>query len=88
MNKGLSNFQFDDFFKNEENQDLKKNYMGTYSIDSMIKYINFYEIIKRRNSKYPFAIFITDKENEPDAHWWSFIDIHPKIIYFYSTRLA
>ena len=88
MNKGLSNFQFDDFFKNEENQDLKKNYMGTYSIDSMIKYINFYEIIKRRNSKYPFAIFNTDKENEPDAHWWSFIDIHPKIIYFYSTRLV
>ena len=24
MNKGLSNFQIDDFFKNEENEDLKK----------------------------------------------------------------
>ena len=26
----------------------------------------------------PFAIFNTDKENEPGVHWWSFIDIHPK----------
>ena len=30
MIKGLSNFQIDDFFKNEENEDLKENYMGTY----------------------------------------------------------
>ena len=52
--------------------------MGTYSIDSITKYINFYEIIKRRNGKYPFAIFNTDKENEPGVHWWSFMDIHPK----------
>ena len=50
--------------------------MGTYSIDSISRYINFYEIIKTRNGKYPFAIFNTDKENEPGVHWWSFIDIH------------
>ena len=30
MIKGLSNFQIDDLFKNEENEDLKENYMGTY----------------------------------------------------------
>ena len=52
--------------------------MGTYSIDSITKYINFYEIIKRRNAKYPFAIFNTDIENEPGIHWWSFMDIHAK----------
>ena len=28
MNKGLSNFQIDDFFKDEENEDLKKNSIG------------------------------------------------------------
>ena len=78
MNKGLSNFQIDDFSKDEENENLKKNYMGTYSIDSITKYINFYKIIKRRNAKYPFAIFNTDIENEPGIHWWSFMDIHPK----------
>ena len=42
--------------------------MGTYSIDSITKYINFYEIIKRRSAKYPFAIFNTDKENQPGIH--------------------
>ena len=52
--------------------------MGTYSIDSITKYINFYEIIKKRNAKYPFAIFNTDKENQPGVHWWSFLDINPK----------
>ena len=57
MDKGLRNFQIDDFFKNEENEDLKK----TYSIDSITRYIDFYEIIKRRNSEYPFAKFNIDK---------------------------
>ena len=52
--------------------------MGTYSIDSITKYINFYGRIKRKNGKYPFATFNTDKENEPGVHWWSFMDIHPK----------
>ena len=88
MNKELSNFQIDDFFKDEENADLKKDYMGTYSIDSITKYINFYEMIKQRNAKYPFAIFNTDKENEPGVHWWNFMDINPKITYFYLIRLA
>ena len=78
MSKGLSNFQIDDFFQDEENEEFKKNYMGTYSIDSITKYINFYEIIKRRNVKYPFAIFNTDKENEPGVHWWNFLDIDSK----------
>ena len=78
MNKGLSNFWIDYFFSDEQNEDLKNNYMGTYSMNSITKYINFYEIIKRRNGKYPFAIFNTDKENEPGVHWWSFMDIHPK----------
>ena len=82
MDKGLSNFQIDEFFKNEENEDLKKNYMGTYSIDSRTRYMNFYEIIKRRNAKNPFAIFNTDKENEPGVHWQSFMDIHPENILF------
>ena len=52
--------------------------MRTYSIDSITKFINFYEIIRDRNDKYHFAIFNTDKESEPGKHWWSFLDIHPK----------
>ena len=52
--------------------------MEVYSIDSITRYINFCEIIKKRNGKYPFAIFNADKHNEPGTHWWSFMDIHPK----------
>ena len=86
MNKGLSNFRIDNFFSDEQNEDLKNNYMVTYSMNSITKYINFYEIIKRRNSKYLFETFNTDKENEPGVHWWSFMDIHPKnnLFLFYS----
>ena len=47
-------------------------------MDPITKYINFFEIIKRRNGKYPFAVFNTDKKNELGVHWWSFMDIHPK----------
>ena len=52
--------------------------MGICSMNSITKYINFYKIIKRRNGKYPFAIFNSNKENEPGVHWWSFMDILPK----------
>ena len=31
MDKGLSNFQIDEFFKNEENEDLKKNYGNLFN---------------------------------------------------------
>ena len=45
---------------------------------SITRYINFYEIIKRKNRKYPFAIFNMDEDDKPGAHWWSFMDIHPQ----------
>ena len=78
MSEGITNFRIDKFFREEDNEKLKKNYMGTFSTDSIIKYLTFYEIIKHRNAKYPFAIFNTSKENECRKHWWSFLDIQPK----------
>ena len=36
--------------------------MGVHSSDSIAKYINFYDIIKEKRAKYPFAIFNTDRE--------------------------
>ena len=47
MSKGISNLEIENFFENEENQDLKNNYMGVHSIDSIARYINFYEIKKK-----------------------------------------
>ena len=78
MDKGITNLEINKFFENEENQDIKNNYMGVYSIDSITRYINFYEIIKKRNTKYPLGIFNTDKHNKPGMYWWLFMDIHQK----------
>ena len=47
-------------------------------MDSITRYINFYEIIKRKNGNYPFAIFNTDEHNKAGTHWWSFLDIKLK----------
>ena len=75
---GITNIDIEKFFENETNDDLKKNFMGVYSSDSITKYINFYEIINEKRAKYPFAIFNTDRENKPGTCWWSFLDIYPK----------
>ena len=56
---------------------LKKLYGNLFNLFNNQIY-NFYKIIRKRNGKYPFTIFNTDKENEPCVHWWSFMDIHPK----------
>ena len=53
MNKWLSNFQIDDFFKDEKNEDLKNIYMDTYSIDSITKYIHFY-VVRKMSKKICF----------------------------------
>ena len=37
MSKRIGNFQIDKFFKEENNEELKKNYTGTFSIDSVTK---------------------------------------------------
>ena len=87
MSKGISNFQIDKCFK-EQNETVQKNYMGTYSIDSITKYIDFYSIIKKRNAQYPFAIFNTAKENEAGKHWWSFSDIRSKTSLFLFDSLG
>ena len=57
MSKGISNLEIENFFENEENQDLKNNYMGVYSIDSIARYINFYEIKKTKKWKLSFCNF-------------------------------
>ena len=75
---GIANIEIEKFSSDETNEDLKRNFMGVYSSDSITKYINFYDIIKDKRARYPFAIFNTDRENKPETHWWSFLDIHPK----------
>ena len=70
LSNGLRLIKFSNWqiFKNDENKELKKNYMGVYSMEKIMRYINFYEIIKRKNGKYPFAIFNADNNNQPGKH--------------------
>ena len=85
---GISNVDIENIFENEKNDDLKKTDMGVYSSNSIAKYINFYEIIKEKDTKYPFAIFNTNRENKPGMHWWSFLDIYPKKTFYYLIVLV
>ena len=75
---GITNTEIEKFFNNETNNDLKKNFMGVYSSNSIAKYINFYDKIKEKRAKYQFSNFNKDRENKLGKHWWSFLDIHPK----------
>ena len=80
MDKGITNVKINKLFENEESQDSDNNYMGVYLIYSITRYINFYEIIKKRNA---IAILNTDRHNKPGTRWWSFMDIHHKKVFCY-----
>ena len=47
MDKVISKIEIEKFFHNEQNEGLRKNYMGVHSMDLITKYINFYEIKKK-----------------------------------------
>ena len=73
---GITNIEIEKFVDDETNEDLKRNFMGVYSSDSITKSIKFYDIMKEKRAKCPLAIFNTDRENKQVTHWWSFLDIH------------
>ena len=35
-------------------------------------------MISESDAKYPFVIMDTDRSDENSAHWWSFLDLHPR----------
>ena len=57
MDKRITNLEINKYFENEENQDIKNNYKGVYSIGSITRYINFYEIIKKNKCKISICNF-------------------------------
>ena len=48
------------------------------SSDSLTKFINFKKILKTEKAPYPFIIMNTSRQNKPEVHWWSFLNIDPK----------
>ena len=61
----------------KKNDNIKNNFTGVYSSDTINKYINFHKILKTNKSHYPFVILNTSRENKPGVHWWSIINIDP-----------
>ena len=68
MGDGITNIQIENFFEKEENEDIRDNYVGVFSMDYITKFIKFHELIKDKGGKYPFAIFNTDAHNKPGMH--------------------
>ena len=54
---GITNTEIKRFFDDEMNDDLKRNFMGLCLSDSITKYINFYNIIKEKESKISICNF-------------------------------
>ena len=65
---GISNVAIEKFFENE-NEDIKKSFIGVYSSNSITRYINYYKIIKEKRCCSPFTIFNTNTANKPGTHW-------------------
>ena len=78
MNKGLTNFQIKIFFQNEENEEIKENFMGVYSMDSVARYINLHEIKKMQKMvnillQYLIQANITKEEHTGGVFWISIL---------------
>ena len=45
---GIGNIDIENIFSNEENDDLKKSYMGVYSSNNLTRYISFHDVISEK----------------------------------------
>ena len=76
---GISNEAIEDFFEKVNDEDLKNNFIGVFPFNYINRFISYHSIIKDRPKvKYPFIIMNTDRSDRAGAHWWSFLDLHPK----------
>ena len=48
----------------------------------MNKFIDHAAMMTAKKGKYPFIIANTDASSKQGTHWWSILDIEPKLIYF------
>ena len=87
---GISSEEVTKFFENEEDEDLKENFVGIFPSNYINKFISFHEMAREKNTKYPFIIMNTDRSDKSGTHWWSFLDLHPKkeIFLFDSFRFT
>ena len=75
---GISNDAVIGFIENQEDEDLKENFVGVFPTNYIIKFISFHEMAKEKTKKYPFIIMNTDRSDKSGTHWWSCLDLHQK----------
>ena len=75
---GISNDVVIDFIENQEDEDLKENFVGVFPSNYIIKFISFHEMAKEKTKKCPFIIMNTDRSDKSGTHWWSCSDLHQK----------
>ena len=56
-------------FIEEENDDLKRKFVGVFLSNSVTPVMNFYGLVKKKGGTYPFAVLNTDRSNLPGTHW-------------------
>ena len=59
MSRGISNFEMEKVFKEINNEDINKNFLGVFPSDKINKFIMFEKMMPGK--KYPFIISNTDK---------------------------
>ena len=48
MGDGINNIQIENFFQKEENEDLKNNFVGVFSMDYITRHIIFHELVREK----------------------------------------
>ena len=71
----ISNVTIEEFI-NEENGDLKKNFVGLFPSHFIMYFKAFQQLIKEKSGSYPFMIMNTDRSNKKGTHWWSVFELH------------
>ena len=75
---GISNIDIEKYFKNESNEDIKRNFKSVMLSDSLSSFTNFQKILKTEKALHAFIIMNTNRKNKPGTHWQSFLNIDPK----------
>ena len=74
---GIPNFTIEKII-NEDDDDLKANFVGAFPSNHMFKFVNFYNLVKQKHAPYPFMIMNTDRAGKQGTQWWSFLEISSK----------
>ena len=82
--EGISNDAIVNFFEEKTDDDLKKNFVGVFASNYVVKFIGFYRMMAEKKGRCPFIIMNTDRINEGGTY--SFLDLHPrKVIFLFNS---